>query len=129
GLIVTEHAELAERCRRLRVHGASDKHCHDEVGGNFRLDALQAALLRVKLPHVDRWRRARAERVRRYREGLGEVSELALLEEKVGAESAQALFTVRVLDGRRDTLAAALSKRGIETSVYYPRPLHLQPAL
>ena len=129
GMLVTRDSELAERVRRLRVHGASDKHCHLEIGGNYRLDALQAALLAVKLPRVEGWRRARAEHVARYREGLADLPELRLLEAPAGAESAHALFTVRVGGGCRDAVRQALAERGIATAVYYPRPLHLQPAL
>ncbi len=129
GMVVAHDAALAARVRRLRVHGAVGKHRHVEVGGNFRLDALQAAVLREKLPHVESWRARRAEHARRYREALGEVGELALLSEEPDAQSAHALFTLRVLDGQRDALQAHLEKRGIQAGVYYPRPLHAQPAL
>ena len=128
-MIVTSNAELAARCRSLRAHGASGKHQHAEIGGNYRLDALQAALLRVKLPHVDRWRDARAAHVAAYVQGLADVPQIQVPRLPEAALSAHALFTVRVLDGQRDALAAALSARGIQTAVYYPRALHLQPAL
>lgn len=129
GMIVTGDTGLAARCRSLRVHGASGKHQHAELGGNYRLDALQAALLRVKLGHVDRWRDARAALVTAYVQGLADVPEIRVPRLPSAAVSAHALFTVRVLDGQRDALARALASRGIKTAVYYPRPLHLQPAL
>jgi dTDP-4-amino-4,6-dideoxygalactose transaminase len=129
GMLVTDDAALAARCRRLRVHGASGKHCHQELAGNYRLDALQAALLRTKLEYVDGWRRARAEHVQVYRERLSTIGEVALPTLPQGAESAHALYTIRVLDGQRDALAEHLKRSGIPTAVYYPRPLHAQPAL
>lgn len=129
GMIVTGDAELAARCRSLRVHGASGKHQHGEIAGNYRLDALQAALLRVKLGHVDRWRDARAAHAAAYLRGLADVPEIVVPRVPSAAVSAHALFTVLVQGGQREALARALSARGIQTAVYYPRPLHLQPAL
>lgn len=128
GMVVTDDPELALRCRSLRAHGATGKHQHGEVGGNYRLDALQAALLRVKLPYVDRFRQARAAHAAAYAEGLSDVSEVIVPRVPPSAESAHALFTLRVLDGQRDALAKTLAARDIQTAVYYPRPLHLQPA-
>ena len=127
GLVVTRDEHLAERCRELRVHGATRPHHHVYVGGNYRLDALQAALLRVSLPHASRWRERRAELEARYREQLADVAEIALSPPPSG--SAHSHFTLRVLDGRRDPLAAHLAEAGIETGIYYPQPLYRQPAL
>jgi dTDP-4-amino-4,6-dideoxygalactose transaminase len=129
GMLVTDDPALAARCRSLRAHGATGKHQHAEVGGNYRLDAVQAALLRVKLPHVDRYRQARAAHAAAYAQGLADVPEIIVPKVPSSAESAHALFTVRVQDGQRDALARALEVRGIQTAVYYPRPLHLQLAL
>jgi len=129
GMVVTSDAELAARCKSLRAHGASGKHQHAEIGGNYRLDAVQAALLRVKLPLVERRRAARAAHAAAYVEALSDVAELVMPRIPSGSVSAHALFTVRVLDGQRDALAGALAARGIQTAVYYPRPLPLQPAL
>lgn len=129
GMVVTQRADLAARCRRLRGHGASGKHEHQEVGGNYRLDALQAALLRVKLSQVERWRALRAAVARRYRKALADLDGLVLPGEPEQGESAHALFTLRVLDRRRDALAAHLAEQGVSSAVYYPRPLHEQPAL
>lgn len=129
GMVVTSDAGLAARCKSLRAHGAAGKHQHAEIGGNYRLDALQAALLRVKLPLVERRRAARAAHAAAYVEGLRDVAELVTPRVPSGSVSAHALFTVRVLDGQRDGLARALLARGIQTAVYYPRPLPAQPAL
>jgi len=131
GLVVTRDAALARRIRTLRVHGASPKYHHEILGGNFRLDALQAALLRVKLPHLDAWVAARREVARTYAE---ELSAAGVLEHEGvhllradGAGHAAAQIALRL--PRRDAVRAALAAAGIATEVYYPEPLHLQPAL
>lgn len=129
GMVVTSDPALAARCKSLRAHGAAGKHQHGEIGGNYRLDALQAALLRVKLPLVEQRRDARAAHAAAYVEELSDVAELVTPRIPSGSVSAHALFTLRVLDGQRDALAQALAARGIQTAVYYPRPLPLQPAL
>ncbi|HKA56267.1 MAG TPA: DegT/DnrJ/EryC1/StrS family aminotransferase [Candidatus Binatia bacterium] len=125
GMIVTNDEGLAERLRTLRVHGGKSKYFYQMVGGNFRLDALQAAVLRVKLPHLPAWtaaRRAKAERYRRLfteAEGLGRV---VLPADTPGHIYNQ--FVVRAPE--RDRLRAFLQERGVETEIYYPLPLHLQ---
>ena len=125
GAVLTDDAAFASTIRRLRVHGADRKNHHVDVGGNFRLDALQAALLRVKLPRLAAWTDARRRAAARYRAGLRDTG-LGLPPEDSGCVWSQ--FVVRVPDGR-DRLVAALSGAGIATEVYYPTPLHLQPAL
>ena len=125
GMIVTNDQGLAERLRSLRVHGATGKDRYAVLGGNFRLDALQAAVLRVKLPHVAAWtaeRRANADRYRRLCRAAGLLDWLSLPQDTPGHVYHQ--FTVR-LPGR-DRVAALLRRRGVATGVYYPRPLHLQ---
>ena len=126
GLVLTRDEQTAARVRRLRNHGADRKHHHLEIGGNFRLDELQAALLRVKLPFLGRWTEARRRIARRYREQLAPLP-LGLPPADEGCVWNQ--FVIRVPDGRRDDLAAHLAARGIQTAVHYPVPLHLQPAL
>jgi dTDP-4-amino-4,6-dideoxygalactose transaminase len=126
GAVLTNDAAFADRIRRLRVHGADRKNHHVVVGGNFRLDELQAALLRVKLPHLPRWSEARRAIALAYREGLADVP-LALPPEDRGAAWNQ--FVVRVSPGHRDALANRLGKEGVATEVYYPLPLPHQPAL
>ncbi len=138
GLVVCRDAQRWERVRRLRVHGASRPHHHEEVGGNFRLDALQAAILAVKLPRLESWlerRRANAARYRRLFLASGLAREGAVyptfdhpvvLPDAAPGHSYNQ-FVVRA--GDRDGLARHLGARAIGHAVYYPRPLHLQPAL
>lgn len=125
GLVTTNDAALAERVGKLRVHGGRQMYHHEMVGTNSRLDALQAAVLRVKLRHLDGWAEARARNADLYRKGLAEVAEV-LLPGDGGADSRHVYnqFTVRAR--RRDELRRYLTDRGIGSGVYYPEPLHLQ---
>jgi dTDP-4-amino-4,6-dideoxygalactose transaminase len=127
GAVVTNDEALADRVALLRAHGAAQRLRHVALGGNFRLDELQAALLRVKLPHLPRWTSRRRAHAALYRERLAGVPGLALPPEDPACVWNQ--FVVRVGGGRRDALADALAARGLATAVYYPTPLHLQPAL
>lgn len=129
GLVVTDDSALAERCRRLRVHGASRKHLHEFIGGNYRLDALQAAVLFAKLASLEGWRAARAAHASAYTSALSSVSGITTPGEADGATPSWALYTLRVAEGQRDALAFQLRERRIETVVHYPVPLHRQPAL
>jgi dTDP-4-amino-4,6-dideoxygalactose transaminase len=126
GMVLTADAALAARVRAIRAHGARTAHVHERIGGNFRLDELQAAVLRVKLPSLPAWTARRREIAGCYRQAWAETP-LGLPPPDPGCAWNQ--FVVRVPDGRRDALAAHLTARGIDTAVYYPRPLHLQPAL
>jgi dTDP-4-amino-4,6-dideoxygalactose transaminase len=128
GLITTEDAELAAQLHELRMHGQSGPYEHPVVGGNFRLDALQAAVLRVKLPHVVGWiqgRRANAERYRQLFADAGLDDTVNLPRALAGRGHTFNQFVVRA--PRRDELKAHLAERGIGAAVYYPLPLHLQP--
>lgn len=129
GMVVTDDDGLAERCRRLRSHGSLHKHVHDFVGGNFRLDALQAAVLVAKLEMLDEWLAARAAHARAYSKAFARASLVVPPAVAEGAAPSWALYTVRVKGGQRDALARHLSERGIQTAVHYPVPLHGQPAL
>jgi dTDP-4-amino-4,6-dideoxygalactose transaminase len=125
GMMVTNDQELADTLRVLRVHGSKPKYYHQIVGGNFRLDALQAAVLRVKLKYLPGWTEARRTNAQRYgplfeEMHLGEWS--ALPEGSPGHIYNQ--FVVRFPD--RDGLQVFLKDRGVETEVYYPLPLHQQ---
>lgn len=130
GMVTTDDLELAARIRRLRVHGESKQYHHDEVGLNSRLDALQAAVLRAKLPHLDRWTEARQQNAAHYAAlfetyGLSDlIVAPAILPERRHVYNQ---FCVRVRDGRRDAVLAALRAEKIGCMVYYPLPLHLQP--
>jgi dTDP-4-amino-4,6-dideoxygalactose transaminase len=123
GAVLMNDAALADRVRLLRTQGARPKYHHLALGGNFRLDSLQAAVLRVKLDHLDRWTAGRRERARRYRDLLTGIAEVEL--PPVHRDHVYNQFVVRVPD--RDRLRADLARSGIGTEVYYPEPLHLQP--
>lgn len=126
GAVVTDDAEVAALARRLRDHGSADKRIHTEVGFNSRLDAIQAAALRVALPCLDEWTVARRSAAAAYREaGLGEAVELPA--ETPGAASCFHLFVVA--SPQRDRLHEALKARGVETRIYYTPVLPEQPAL
>lgn len=128
GMVTSSDAGFIDRVRRLANHGAGT-HRYDNVvaGTNSRLDALQAAVLRVKLRHLDQWNAERRERVEAYTRALEGTPGLALPRERVGARSAWHLYTVRSRD--RERLRAHLAQKGIATAVHYPRPIHLQPAM
>jgi len=126
GLVVTSDVTIAARCRALRQHGREDG-AHVSIGGNFRLDALQAAVLRVKLKRVAHQVERRRLHGRAYDDAFLGLPGLALLKRE--SDWNGAVYTLRVLDGRRDLLAQRLAEAGVETAVYYRRPLHLEPAL
>jgi len=129
GMLVTNDLDHARRLHMLRVHGEERKYFHKVVGLNSRLDALQAAVLRVKLPHLDAWSVARQRNAQQYElmfgdAGLSEKFGLPFV--RTGARHIFHQFVIRVRDGRRDALREHLRARGIGTDVYYPVPLHLQ---
>lgn len=126
GMIVTSREDTAGRLRRLRVHGGRQMYHHEEVGYNSRLDALQAAVLAVKLPYLAQWSEARRSNARFLDEALSGISELRTPYVRPENETIVNQYTIRVLDGRRDALRAYLTERGVGSSVYYPLPLHLQ---
>ncbi|HEV2707692.1 MAG TPA: DegT/DnrJ/EryC1/StrS family aminotransferase [Pyrinomonadaceae bacterium] len=129
GMLTTNDERLAARLRRLRVHGGATEYHHDEVGFNSRLDTIQAAILRVKLPHLDAWSAARRERAERYTRLFKEAGLTEDLTPPATRPAATHIFhqyVVRVHEGRRDRLAAHLRECGVGTKIYYPVPLHLQ---
>jgi dTDP-4-amino-4,6-dideoxygalactose transaminase len=131
GLIVTQDAALAERCRQLRSHGKNAQGEFERLGGNFRLDALQAGLLTVKLQCVEQWRRERSEIAAHYSRGLSGLPGLRLPEQPPHGIAAWSVYTLRIESRgelNRDALRAALRERGVETAIYYSRPLHCEPA-
>ena len=130
GMVVTNDRRLAERVRLLRVHGGRRRYRHQVLGTNSRLDELQAAILRVKLRHLERWTAARREQAARYRLAFasrGLLNRVQLPQERAGCEHVYHLYTVRLAG--RDRVQAALERRGISTQVAYPIPLPVQPAL
>jgi dTDP-4-amino-4,6-dideoxygalactose transaminase len=126
GAVVTGDAAVAERVRMLRFHGSRDKQTFELVGHNSRLDELQAAILRVQLPHLDEWADGRRRAAAHYRdEGLGELADLPRPVD--GCEPAWHLYVIR--HERADDLAAALKAAGIGHKAYYRVPAHEQPAM
>jgi dTDP-4-amino-4,6-dideoxygalactose transaminase len=125
GMILTQDEGLATRLKRLRVHGGLKTYYHDEVGYNSRLDALQAAVLLAKLPHLAGWSARRRENAAYYTKALAGVGEVKTPVVDPRNESIFNQYTIRV--DRRDDLQSHLKKHEIGTSVYYPLPLHLQP--
>lgn len=126
GAITTNNEAIAEHARTLRFHGSRDKETFNEIGYNSRLDELQAAVLRVQLPHADRWAEGRRAAATFYEQaGLGEIVELPIA--TTGSKPAWHLYVVR--SERADRLGQALRESGIEARSYYRRPIHRQPAI
>jgi dTDP-4-amino-4,6-dideoxygalactose transaminase len=133
GLVTTSDSNLAEHMRRLRNHGSPRRYYHDEVGWNCRLDAIQAAILRVKLPHLESWNQHRRQRAAAYDRLLADAgliskknnSPLRTLQTSSHAFHVFHQYVIRA--ERRDELRKFLGDRKIGTEVYYPIPLHLQP--
>jgi dTDP-4-amino-4,6-dideoxygalactose transaminase len=134
GMVVTNDQELAERMRVLRVHGGKPKYYHKIIGGNFRLDAIQAAVLNVKLNYLDEWTRRRQENARRYetlfqQSGLVQKGKVRLPDPVYRESGAKHyhIYNQFVLQiERRDDLMRSLKQKGIGTEIYYPVPFHLQ---
>jgi dTDP-4-amino-4,6-dideoxygalactose transaminase len=125
GMVVTNSAELAERTRILRNHGQTSKYVSSEPGWNSRLDELQAAILRVKLRHLDEWTQARQNRAKEYTRRLMEIRGVMPPLVPGGYDHVFHQYTIRVEE--RDRLQMALQDKKIGCAVYYPMPLHLQP--
>ncbi len=130
GLVTSSSEAFLDRVRLLRNHGARPKYHHEVVGGNFRLDTIQAAVLLVMLPHLDRWTRRRRAVARRYevlfaQSGLTEDRTVVLPVERVGFRHVFNQYVIRARN--RDGLAAWLKRHGVGHAIYYPEPLHLQP--
>lgn len=125
GALVTNNDALAARARALRDHGSTKRYYHDELGYNYRMEGIQAAVLRVKLKHLVEWNRARRRIAQRYGELLARTP-LQLPQEMPGTESAWHLYVVR--HPKRDQLRQYLETHGIGCAMHYPLPLHLQKA-
>jgi dTDP-4-amino-4,6-dideoxygalactose transaminase len=125
GMVVTDSEEVADRVRRLRAHGARAKYFSEEQGYNSRLDELQAAVLRVKLRHLDDWNGRRRAHAHRYNALLSGLPGVTCPTETEHGVPVYHQYTIRV--SRRDGVQRYLKERGIGTMIYYPTPLHLQP--
>jgi len=127
GMVTTPDEELATKIRRLRLHGSHPKYFHAMIGGNFRLDALQAAFLNVKLPHLEGWIAARRANADYYD---GRFADAGLPPERLRTpprrHEGHSYNQYVIRTDRRDELRDALSEAGISTAIYYPRPLHMQ---
>ncbi len=127
GSIVTSDERLADDLRALREHGQSTRYYHPVVGYNARLDEIQAAILRVKLRHLDEWNARRRAIAARYAELLADTGVITPEMPAAGRHVYYA-YAIRVPNGRRDALRAHLARRGIGTQIHYPVPIHLQEA-
>ncbi|HEY1250947.1 MAG TPA: DegT/DnrJ/EryC1/StrS family aminotransferase [Thermoanaerobaculia bacterium] len=129
GAVTTDDDGLAALLRSLRLHGSSVTYHHDRVGGNFRLDTIQAAVLGAKLPYLERWNERRRAIAARYGELLAKAAasgRLSLPTESPGRRHTYHQYVVRIPGGSRDAVRKRLAERGIGSSVFYPIPLHLQ---
>lgn len=126
GAVVTNNEEIATRARMLRDHGRTDKYLHEYIGVNSRLDTLQAAILGVKLAHMDEWNAARRAVAAKYDAALSEFAWLTAPAEIAGGRHIYHLYVIQC--ARREDLRRYLSDNGIGVGIHYPVPLHLQPA-
>ncbi|MBI4533443.1 MAG: DegT/DnrJ/EryC1/StrS family aminotransferase, partial [Candidatus Melainabacteria bacterium] len=126
GAITTNNANVAESIRLLRDHGSEQKYKHKIIGHNFRLDTLQAAVLNVKLPYLDRWNYLRQKHARHYAQLLKDAEELVVPQVASDRESVFHLYVVQV--PRRSIIQKKLLDEGIQTGIHYPTPIHLQDA-
>lgn len=127
GIITTDDDEIATKIRTLRVHGSKPKYYHHTIGYNSRLDAIQAAILNVKLKYIDKWNDMRISNSKFYNKTLKGIEGLEIPKISTGNKQTFHQYTIRVSNGRRDDLQEFLENQGITTAVYYPLPLHLQP--
>ncbi|MDZ7771653.1 MAG: DegT/DnrJ/EryC1/StrS family aminotransferase [Balneolaceae bacterium] len=125
GLITTDDDELAEKARMLRAHGAHDKYRNQMLGYNSRLDTIQAAVLDVKLKHIDDFNAGRRRVAERYSERLSEIDEIVTPPVTGGHIFHQ--YTIRVRNGRRDALKGYLKEKGISSKIYFPLPQNELP--
>jgi dTDP-4-amino-4,6-dideoxygalactose transaminase len=124
GLISTGSAELAQRLKKLRVHGSEKRYYHDEIGYNSRLDEVQAAVLRIKLPYLDEWNRKRREVASLYYQGFSNIDEVVAPTAPAHIEHIYHQYVIRAKN--RDGLKDYLDKKGVGSMIYYPVPLHQQ---
>lgn len=132
GAVITNDSSIAASIRQLREHGMASRYCHEATGINSRLDALQAAILSIKLPYLDQWNDARRELAAHYHQLLSSLPGLVLPQEQPGSSAVWNQYTIRLTqDNRsstyRDEVRCQLQTLGVNSMVYYPLPLHLQP--
>ncbi|MDB4470727.1 DegT/DnrJ/EryC1/StrS family aminotransferase [Deltaproteobacteria bacterium] len=127
GLVVTNDDATAEQAKMLRVHGAKKKYYNEVIGYNSRLDSIQAAILRVKLPHIDRWSAGRKRVASLYNELLADLDGVVTPFEASDVKHVYHQYTIRVLNGRRDEVQEKLNSVGVGSMIYYPVPVHKLP--
>jgi dTDP-4-amino-4,6-dideoxygalactose transaminase len=127
GAITTNDPEIAARMRVIKNHGQSNQYYYNEVGVNSRLDSIQAVILQVKLKYLDEWNAKRKAIASRYDEFLSKVPGITIPQELAGGESVWNQYTIRILNNQRETVRKKLQDMGVNTMIYYPMPLHLQP--
>ncbi len=128
GALLTNNDELAFRAKMIACHGQSKKYIHDVVGCNSRLDTIQAAILSVKLHHLNNYIHIRQQAAKRYYKGLSEVKSIVLPYREPFSTHVFHQFTLKVIDGKRDELRTYLAAQGIPSMIYYPLPLQRQNA-
>ncbi|NWF59713.1 MAG: DegT/DnrJ/EryC1/StrS aminotransferase family protein [Fischerella sp.] len=127
GAITTNEPEIAAKLRILKEHGQKNRYIHEEIGINSRLYAIQAAILQIKLRYLDIWNQQRQAIASRYHQFLRQVPGIIPPQELAGGKGVWNQYTIRILNQKRDWLRNQLQEQGVNTMVYYPRPLHLQP--
>jgi dTDP-4-amino-4,6-dideoxygalactose transaminase len=127
GLICTSEDEIAEVARMLRVHGSKEKYRNQMIGYNSRMDEIQAAVLRIKLPHLDAWNEARRRVASRYDEAFSGMHSVTIPHVPEGRIHVYHQYTLRIARGIRDVVQRRLAEYGVETKVYYPLPIHRLP--
>lgn len=127
GLIATNNDHIAETARLLRAHGSTKRYYHEVIGYNSRLDEIQAAVLRVKLPHIEKLNEKRRQVARRYNDLLNDISGITTPYQAPYTKHVYHQYTVRISGGKRNNVQEYLAGQDIETRVYYPVPLHKLP--
>jgi dTDP-4-amino-4,6-dideoxygalactose transaminase len=127
GAMLTADPVIAQRLKVLRDHGRTGMYYHEELGMNSRLDAVQAAILSVKLPYLDRWIEQRQKLADRYQELLQGVAGITLPDPHSAGKLSWNQYTIRVLNGQRERIREELAQKGVSSTIYYPLPMHLQP--
>ena len=127
GAITTNNPEIAARMRVIKNHGQSNQYYYNEVGVNSRLDSIQAVILQVKLPYLDNWNSNRSAIADRYHQFLSQVPGIIAPQELAGGFGVWNQYTIRILNNERESVRKKLQDMGVNTMIYYPMPLHLQP--
>ena len=129
GCVITSDPNIANKVRKLRIHGACAKYDHDDLGINSRLDALQAMILNVKIKHLSEWIESRQRHAESYDIELKNVEGIEIPSRHHSSTHAYHQYTIRILNGERDAVQKILNEKGVSTTVYYPKSLHLMRLL